>query len=291
MIASLPHCVDALSSRRSPALSCWLLIALLGTLDFLTGYEAGFAYFYLLPVCIASWFGGAFLTLLIAGASAVTWQLANDLAGEPHSSVWIALWNDLLQLLFFLTVGFLLRRIKSLLLREMAQSRTDWLTGLLNRRAFHEVCERELARLGRGDRGLLLGYVDLDRFKEINDTRGHAEGDRVLRDVAEELRRALRRSDVVARMGGDEFAFLLPSTPMDAAPSIAIKLLQTLRDMSARNDWCVGASLGILAVQPGAVPSLEEAFSAADALMYRAKADGRGQFKVKLWTAPAESSR
>lgn len=273
-----------ITSGRSLATLCWSLVLALGVVDYATGYEASFSYFYLLPVCLSAWFGGASQTALIAAGSALTWQFANDLAGEPHSSVWIALWNDLLQLLFFLTVGLMLRRIRTLLHREKRRSRSDWLTGLLNRRAFQEVFERELARLGRNGTSLLIGYVDLDHFKKVNDSRGHAEGDRVLQAVAGELKDVLRRSDVVARVGGDEFAFLLPDTPLRHIAPVADKLLKALQTVSAKNDWPVGASIGVLEIQTGAIPSLEEALSAADGLMYEAKLQGRGRVRTGRWT-------
>lgn len=88
-------------------------------------------------------------------------------------------------------------------------AREDFLTGVLNSRAFYEMAQVEMARAARQDSPLSLAYIDLDDFKEVNDTLGHSTGDRVLQAVAATIMEDIRLTDAVARLGGDEFAILL----------------------------------------------------------------------------------
>ena len=93
----------------------------------------------------------------------------------------------------------------------------DPLTGALNSRAFTEQLQLEVDRAKRYDHPLSLAYIDLDNFKRVNDSRGHLEGDKVLRCVVTEMRKSVRANDVVGRLGGDEFALLMPETDVAAA--------------------------------------------------------------------------
>jgi diguanylate cyclase (GGDEF)-like protein len=163
-------------------------------------------------------------------------------------------------------------------LRHMADH--DSLTGLFNRRRFAEELERELARARRsGTPGAVL-LLDLDHFKDVNDTRGHAAGDDLLRVAAGVLNDRMRASDVVARMGGDEFAVILPATARAGAEGVADALVEAL-----------GAGLP-LPLQPGTRPttasvgiapfasvaatsSVDELLAEADVALYDAKRQGR----------------
>jgi diguanylate cyclase (GGDEF)-like protein len=118
----------------------------------------------------------------------------------------------------------IISQLRSLYAQERNLSRTDTLTGIPNRRAFLESLEIEKNRARRYDHPLTLDYVDLDHFKQLNDTLGHNTGDELLRVVANAMKLDVRQVDVLARLGGDEFAVLLPETGRVAASAAFGKL-------------------------------------------------------------------
>jgi diguanylate cyclase (GGDEF)-like protein len=148
--------------------------------------------------------------------------------------------------------------------RAESEALIDPLTGLANRRAFDRRLEEEWKRSERYDRPLGLVMIDLDGFKQINDTRGHKEGDRVLREAAARIADRLRAIDLAARLGGDEFAALCPETPGEGLESLAGSLESCLDGLP------VGASIGFAERQPGD-QNAPELLSRADEAMYRQK--------------------
>jgi len=157
----------------------------------------------------------------------------------------------------------------------------DELTGLPNRSMFQERLHHALAQAHRHARPLAVLFIDLDRFKDINDTLGHEAGDHVLRDVAERLRTCLRDSDTVGRLGGDEFVVLLEELPQLAdVAAVAQKILDAAARpfMLAAKEFHIGASIGISAF-PEDGKDLQTLLKNADAAMYRAKVLGRNNYQ------------
>jgi diguanylate cyclase (GGDEF)-like protein/PAS domain S-box-containing protein len=153
----------------------------------------------------------------------------------------------------------------------------DHLTGLLNRRRFEEELERELRRSARSGVGGAVLSIDLDGFKAINDSAGHAAGDTVLREVARAIARRLRDSDIIARLGGDEFAVLLPRAGAVDADAVARHLLEALHDVNVSVEgvpFRPTASIGVVLFPPGEARS-DELIVDADLAMYTAKQQGR----------------
>ena len=170
------------------------------------------------------------------------------------------------------------RDVRSLLataseLRHLADH--DALTGLPNRRRFEQELARHLAHVRRyGPEGAAL-VLDLDCFKPVNDTFGHAAGDRLLARVAHVLRERLRATDVVARLGGDEFAILLPRVDAAGAAAVARSLAQTVRAEALTADTRgVTISIGVIAFDERSPSVPEGVLAAADIAMYDAKAAG-----------------
>jgi diguanylate cyclase (GGDEF)-like protein len=162
--------------------------------------------------------------------------------------------------------------LKTALAQVSELARTDALTGLSNRRYFEEVLERELARALRFFRPLGLVVLDLDHFKAVNDTSGHAAGDKVLKEFGAVLQSCSRTTDFAARIGGEEFVLLLPETPIDGAEVIAARVRKTLEFQS----FATTVSAGIAACPDhGTTPG--DLFEAADRALYRAKGAGRNR--------------
>jgi len=166
------------------------------------------------------------------------------------------------------TVGAQHRRLEHL-------AATDHLTGLANHRRFHDALGRALALAERDGHPLALVALDLDHFKTLNDTHGHAYGDRVLRLAGAQLREAVRGSDLVGRVGGEEFALLLPGTDATTAMEVAERA-RTAVEGVVMEGTSLGCSAGV-AVFPDDTLGARELLSFADAALYTAKNAGRGQ--------------
>lgn len=156
----------------------------------------------------------------------------------------------------------------------------DQLTDLPNRVLFQERLQHDLAQARRNDQKVAILFLDLDKFKDVNDTLGHPVGDRLLRLAAERLGAILRSSDTLARLGGDEFAIIQPAVrESNDAITLARKLLDALAAPFALDghEVHIGASLGI-ALFPGDGESVDDLLKNADLALYRAKSDGRARF-------------
>jgi diguanylate cyclase (GGDEF)-like protein/PAS domain S-box-containing protein len=169
----------------------------------------------------------------------------------------------------------------------------DPLTGLLNRRVLEARLQRATDSAGLlGCRHTLL-YIDLDRFKAVNDTGGHIAGDELLRQLSMALRRQLREGDTLARIGGDEFAVLLENTPADQAGGVARKLIETVEQF--RFAWQgfgyrLGASAGLVEFS-GEGLEAEDVIEAADRMCYVAKEAGRGRVAADVLRAVRPGAR
>ena len=159
----------------------------------------------------------------------------------------------------------------------------DPLTGLFNRRVFDESMEREFERFLRYGQDLSLILIDLDHFKKVNDTYGHKAGDKVLRDVADIIRASVRATDIPARIGGEEFAVILPDTKLEASQALARRIETALRRHTmdiegARVRQTV--SQGVADATTTRVKKVDELIRLADHAMYLAKEEGRNTIRL-----------
>jgi diguanylate cyclase (GGDEF)-like protein len=162
----------------------------------------------------------------------------------------------------------------------------DALTGLHNRRFFHETLAREVARARRYERSLALIVFDLDDFKEINDRIGHLAGDAVLAEAAERVREVVRSADIACRVGGDEFAVILPEATLDDADQLYRRIQHAVsrRPIAQAGKLYLSAGVAELRPEDGAVSFFER----ADNALYRAKDAGKG--RVVAATSPSIGS-
>ena len=175
-------------------------------------------------------------------------------------------------------------------LRHLADH--DPLTGLVNRRGFGRELRRHVSRLARyGAKGALL-MIDIDNFKAYNDSNGHAAGDALLQGVAGAVTTRLRAGDVVGRIGGDEFAVLLPEATHEQAEIVGAALVESVRDLGRETEPQITASVGIFCFDEEHELSEHHAMVGADLAMYAAKHAGRDRHAPPdLWTSePASRS-
>jgi diguanylate cyclase (GGDEF)-like protein len=172
-------------------------------------------------------------------------------------------------------VQYLKRRNDDLLERLSKAARTDPLTGLMNRQGFDEAITRELTRGERNGAPTALIVLDIDRFKDINDRSGHAAGDEALMSVGATVSQVARGVDTLARIGGDEFAIILPDTHAGGALGFAERLREAVA-LPSRSGLAVTLSLGIAQATVDG-QTADRLVRAADAALYQAKALGRNQ--------------
>ncbi|HEV7456118.1 MAG TPA: GGDEF domain-containing protein [Roseococcus sp.] len=230
------------------------------------GYRAG-AIAYLLLL--------AGLTLAEGYGQITTW------AGSRSPLLdWFWLATDLAIPLAVLLLLRILRERNALAGQLAAAARHDPLTGLPNRTGFAEEVARALARAAREGGPVAAAMLDLDRFKRINDGWGHAAGDAVLRGAAEALRQAMRPDDVLARMGGEEFALLLPGLDAEAALPVIERLRAAVEQAVPHPGGGaerVTLSAGVATMEAPHAEALEAALRSADGALYAAKAAGRNR--------------
>lgn len=182
------------------------------------------------------------------------------------------------------TVQELLVRIKHGKMQDHLRtlSITDELTGLSNRRGFFAFAQQQMKQARRNNERMVLFFADLDDLKAINDTYGHVSGDRALADAAQILRETCRDSDILARMGGDEFAVILGNAPDAGIEAVRERLAKRLAEYNTRRDGTFKLSLseGLAVFDPERPVTVDDLIREADARMYeqkQAKKAGRGQ--------------
>jgi diguanylate cyclase (GGDEF)-like protein len=263
--------VDHLTNLPRPVVTTLALLvcAAVGVIDGLSGPEYSLVPFYLVPVALSAWFVGRRAGYLLACLGALIWLMA-EVAGRDHSRLDFAVyWNDFMELLLFLLTALVVSALKGAFEREKAIAHTDHLTGLPNRRHYYEIVTAEMRRNHRYDEPFTVAYLDIDHFKNVNDTMGHEEGDKLLRQAATAIAAAIRETDTVARLGGDEFALLFPETAGDSALSVAAKVRQRLgADVESR--WPVSFSMGLVTYLKSPA-TVDEVIGRADHLMYQVK--------------------
>jgi diguanylate cyclase (GGDEF)-like protein len=249
-----------------------LLIAFIGYIDFISG-EISLSLLYLAPVAVISWHLGRWEGASFALIASLAQFFAN-FTTLPHPPRGIEIWNFFIRLCFYLIVSYLIFHNRELFKNVRDAARKDFLTDINNARSFYEQAARELDRSRRNKTPLSIAYLDLDNFKSINDTRGHSEGDRLLKIAAKVLDSGTRAIDMVARLGGDEFVVLFPGgsyrQTQAAVKRLQGKLAQAIREENFPVTFSIGA-----ATFRTAPDSVEIMVHKADALMCEVKKSGK----------------
>lgn len=268
-VTLLSFLLFALGPSAMALVAAYFMLALLNALVVTPGFGAFMAAASSILLGVVLWAESFQWPLL--GLQPSHWQTS----GPLHPGIALFSWVFVSVMLGGATmvVVNLARRVERHERRLQELSQHDPLTGLFNRRHLSTALERELARAQRGN-PLSILMLDLDNFKRINDTRGHAEGDRMLLELADVLRTSTRTVDVPGRWGGDEFVILLPDTTSDEASMVAARLAEQIRLVGEAFDpeHPVTASVGLAQAEPEDTP--HTLLARADTRAYAAKRSG-----------------
>ena len=246
----------------------------------LTGQELDLSAFYILSIAAVTWYAGIWPGIFISVISALSWLSADLMMLSAFSNPMIPYFNESFRLIVFLIIAVTLHKLKISLSEYKKLARTDYLTGIANRRAFLESANMELKKARRYGHSLSMLYLDIDNFKMINDNHGHRIGDKLLCSVAVSIERSIRSVDLIARFGGDEFCILLSETGTESALLVANKLHEMLSVLVKDKGRPVTFSIGAVTYQIPPV-SIEKMITEADALMYATKKKGKNGIRHK----------
>src|SRR3954451_2054747 len=262
-----------------PAAVCGATLLITVAVYFSDRVDSAYPFYYVLVAMFSAYFltvwALVFQTVFIAAAYEIAITMGGG--GSQAAQRWLlTIWTVIVVGTF---IAVLRRRMNGLIGRLSDAARTDPLTNLLNRRGFEDVFDLELERSRRSGRACALVVGDLDHFKRVNDLLGHPEGDERLKTFARLLDAGKRRIDAVARMGGEEFALLLPETDEHGAYVIAERLRHKVRDAFAPDTVAVTVSFGV-AAYPTHGTKPDQLLQAADQALYVAKELGRDRTAI-----------
>jgi diguanylate cyclase (GGDEF)-like protein len=270
--------MNQLSQRQALLLAYGILLPLTA-LDYATPPDVSYSIFYMIPVVIVGWRASFRHAAAMSFIASVLLAAANVHSGVKHSSLWVYCWNPGTRFAIYFGICFLLQKLRTTVQELSILSEIDSLTGVRNRRAFVELLDNELSRHRRTGQSIAVAFIDLDRFKEINDTHGHQKGDQVLQTVAGILLNHLRKSDVVGRFGGDEFAILMPETTADGAQSALEAVLPRMCEAQSTLGFPVTFSVGVVSGR-GKMTS-DQLIHEADMVMYEVKKEGGNSIRQR----------
>lgn len=268
----LSKLLNAFESRNSYfwAVMAVLLIGLLGVLDYLTGNEIAFSLFYLIPIFLATLAVNQKLGVITSFLSALTLLVAQIAIGRPSSQPSLDFLNTVIRTVLFSFFAFLMDALHKSQKEQRLAARTDFVTGAVSARYFTELLQMEIERTSRYPHPFTVVFIDIDNFKRVNDLFGHQAGDSALQFIADELKSQLRKTDIVARVGGDEFALLLPSLQQNDAEVILPKVRAALGAAMKQRDLPLTFSMGAVTCLTPPYAA-EQMISLADELMYTVK--------------------
>lgn len=257
-------------------------LAIVGLIDYLTGFDISMSFFYIGPVGLVTWYAGRQQGFILASLAGIVLFFLATFSTHVYSHPAILYWNLLLELAYYLVIVILISKVYTSIAFEKRLARTDPLTNIPNRLMFIEQLHSCFLFAERSKDPFSLAYIDVDNFKHINDTYGHAQGDSVLHALAAILCTHLRRTDTVARLGGDEFALLLPNTGSAGARELIYKIQPSIQEVFQIYPFTITISIGVVTFET--LPATySEAIKVADALMYTVKQNGRNAVRFSVF--------
>ena len=270
------------SSKVTRRVLLFLLILIVGWLDLCTGYEYSFSIFYLLPVFIVAWFdnkGFVILTILFSGATRFYTDVNSD---HIYVNALAPYWNAFVRIIFFSIFAFLVFKIRRNLAAMTMMAMQDSLTSLNNTRAFNLEYQLIRQKKSNDDHKKAIAIIDLDCFKNVNDTYGHSQGDVVLVEFSKILKETSRKTDIVARLGGDEFVVILKNTDMSSIQNYEERLRSEFNKSQLKQKFGVNFSMGV-GIFNDLPDNLDDATHLVDQLMYQSKQAGKSQTTMNVF--------
>jgi diguanylate cyclase (GGDEF)-like protein len=260
----------------------FVLIFVLGAVQFILGKTINIAPFYVFPLLFSSWYGSRTTGMLSAVMSVLVYVIIEVAFSRVSPTLNALLLFTAPYLAAYLLLAILIINFRNVHRTEVVAADTDNLTGMYNARSFYAELANELLRSKRYDHAFSLAYLDVDNFKSINDSLGHTAGDKLLKEVANCLVSSLRATDVIARLGGDEYACLLPETNQEEAKLAFLKTADLLKRRMAKNKWDVSFSIGVVTFE-NLPEDIKEAIDIADKVMYSVKKDNKDNIAYQAY--------
>ena len=253
-----------------------ILVGVVGLLDYLTSHEISFSLFYVLPIVISAWYGDKYAGFTLCFAATMSGALADYSSGNKFTDSSVFYWNTIVIAGLFVIISYLTSHAKYNYIIEKDSARTDSLTGVMNLRKFMELSEALFKISARSRCSASICYIDVDNLKNINDTYGGDEGDRLLKMIATTLNTSARKSDSVGRLSSDEFAVFLYNCDLTGAKIFTDRMSTQFNINMKDIQYKIGFSIGV-AVFNIIPSSYQEAVKYAGTLMSRAKKSGGNQ--------------
>ena len=257
-------------------------VLFIGIIDYVTGPEIALSIFYVVPVILVVLSTNKKQGYIISFCAAAVWLAADLSVRHIYTNPVIPWWNAGVRFAFFALITNFTSIFKKMYEQEETLARTDFLTGTANRRLLSETAQMKDFGPDAPDRPCTAVYLDLDNFKKINDEFGHAVGDDVLHTIGSIINQNLRKSDIGARIGGDEFVILLPGTGAEDSLKVAKKIKDKITQQGRKEKWPLTVTMGCATFLKSPAP-VSEMISKADNLMYEAKAAGKNTIKSRVW--------
>ncbi len=255
-------------------------IAFIGYADYKINYF-DFFIFYVIILVFNSMFISTYDGIISSFIIGIVNYFGNKehLVGATENLLYL---NFFLNFLVFFIIAVIVGQTRKSLLSEMTLSRTDFMTGAVNKRFFTEILGQEIDRMKRGGHPFSLVFIDMDNFKKANDTFGHSAGDSILKTGVLVMKSITRKIDTTCRLGGDEFLILMPNTDSKDSLIVLTRLQEKFLSAMQENGYPVTLSIGVVAFNkvPG---SVDIAIKAGDAAMYEAKNSGKAKIIQKIY--------